>query len=239
MRMAGASRAALPPGPGDREAPVTLARVVIADEHAPSRMGIRMALEAAGLTVVAEAASGQDAVEVTIAERPDICLLDVDMPGGGVPAARRITERLPQTAVVLLASVPAEEDLLAAVRAGAVGYLAKTMDPARLAPTLLRVIAGEAAIPRAMVAPLLSKLRTDPPGRAASLNGRTAALTPREAEVLELMARDYTTREIGARLGIVDVTVRRHISEVLRKLGAPDRRAALTASGWARADAAR
>jgi DNA-binding NarL/FixJ family response regulator len=203
-------------------------RVMIADHHPTSRFGMRLALERAGFLVVAECASGEDAIAVAAAFRPDACLIDVDIPGGGVVAARAITARAPDTAVVMLSAAVKDEDLLGGIMAGACGYLLKTIDPERLPVAVRAVIAGEAAIPRAFGRRLLEELRERRDGAAPPyVRGRQIGLTPRECQVVQLMRENLSTREIAARLGISGITVRRHVSAALRKLDAPDREAAV------------
>jgi len=200
--------------------------VLVADDHAPTRAGVRDALGDDGFTVVAEAAGADAAVELALRERPDVCLLDVHMPGGGIAAAARITENLPESAVVMLTVSREDEDLFAALRAGAAGYLLKDMDPARLAPALRGVVAGEAAVPRTLVARVVEEFRSSERRPSLPLvRSRGARLTAREWEVLELLRERLTTGEIAHRLGLSAVTVRRHVSSILAKLRVPDRRA--------------
>jgi len=200
--------------------------VLVADDHAPTRAGVRDALGDDGFTVVAEAAGADAAVELALRERPDVCLLDVHMPGGGIAAAARITENLPESAVVMLTVSRDDEDLFAALRAGAAGYLLKDMDPARLAPALRGVVAGEAAVPRTLVARVVEEFRSSERRPSLPLvRRRGARFTPRESEVIELLRERLTTAEIAHRLGLSAVTVRRHISSILAKLQVPDRRA--------------
>jgi DNA-binding NarL/FixJ family response regulator len=203
-------------------------RIVIADAYAPFRLGLRIALEAGGFAIAGEATTGQAAVARALAEEPDICLIDLSLPGGSLGAARAISTELPRTAVVMLATASFSDDLLRAIRAGASGYLLKTMDVERLPVALHAVLDGEAAIPRAMVARLVEEIQERERPRALPfVRGQRISLTPREAQVLELMRHELATREIAGRLGISEVTVRRHASAVMRKLDVPDRRAAV------------
>jgi len=200
--------------------------VLVADDHAPTRAGVRDALGDDGFAVVAEAAGADAAVELALRERPDVCLLDIHMPGGGIAAAARITEELPEIVVVMLTVSREDEDLFAALRAGAAGYLLKDMDPARLAPALRGVVAGEAAVPRTLVARVVEEFRSSERRPSLPLvRSRGARLTAREWEVLELLRERLTTGEIAHRLGLSAVTVRRHVSSILAKLRVPDRRA--------------
>lgn len=201
---------------------------MIADDHPPTRAGVRAALEQHGFEICAEVATAAEAVEAALRERPDVCLLDINMPGSGISAAGRITRELPSTSVVMLTVSRDDDDLFDALRAGAAGYLLKDMDPVRLPRALQGVLDGEAALPRTLAARLINEFRSRDSRRRLSFAGRAdVRLTDREWEVLEAMRTGRSTSEIAAALGISAVTVRRHISEILRKLGAPDRTAAL------------
>jgi len=199
--------------------------VLVTDDHAPTRAGVRAVLAEDSFEVVAEAATADAAVAAALHARPDVCVLDIHMPGGGIAAAARISERLPDTVVVMLTVSREDEDLFAALRAGAAGYLLKDMDPARLAPALRGVLAGEAALPRTLVARVVEEFRTAERRPSLPLvRRRGARLTSREWEVLELLRELRTTAEIAHRLGLSAVTVRRHIASILAKLRVPDRR---------------
>jgi DNA-binding NarL/FixJ family response regulator len=203
-------------------------RVVIADDHAATRLGVRRALEAADFEVVAEAADARDAIDAVLEHRPDVCVLDVYMPGGGIDAVGELSDALPEMPIVMLSVSDADEDLFKALRAGASGYLLKDADPRGLPRALNAVLSGEAPLPRALTARLVSEFQ----GRGRDRRLRDAAggvvtLSVRESEVLALLRAELTTKEIGQRLGISPVTVRRHISDVLRKLRVHDRDAAL------------
>jgi two-component system, NarL family, nitrate/nitrite response regulator NarL len=203
-------------------------RVVVADDHPPTRATVREALEEDGCTVVAEVADAQRAVEAAGAHRPDVCLLDIHMPGSGIAAAAAITHDLPETAVVMLTASRDDRDMFDALRAGASGYLLKDMDPARLPAALRGVLAGEAALPLWLVRKVAEQF-DDGPARRSSLEPlpRTRVLTPREAEILALMSSGLSTEEIGHQLFVAPVTVRTHIAAILKKLHAPSREAAI------------
>lgn len=200
--------------------------VVIADDHAPTRAGVRDALNRGGFDVVGVAATAEEAVTAALEHRPDLCLLDVHMPGDGIAAAQRISEDLPATAIVMLTVSEDDGDLLRALRAGAVGYLLKGTDPGRLPDALRGVLAGEAAIPRTLVARLVREIRVDD-RRRRPFGRRGVTLTDREWQVLDLLAARRSTREMAEELGISVVTVRRHVSGLLAKLDVPDRDAAV------------
>ena len=210
-------------------------RVVLADDHNPMRRGVRAVLEADGFQVVAEAQDADGAVEAALRERPDVCLLDVRMPGNGIAAAETIARRLPDTHVVMLSVSLDESDVFAALRAGASGYLLKDMDPHRLPVTIRGVVRGEAALPRALTAQLIDEYR----GRSRRRLPRTQGepLTDREAEVLDLLVQGLGSRDLARRLRISPVTVRRHVSQVVRKLGAADRQDAVRIAREATRDA--
>jgi DNA-binding NarL/FixJ family response regulator len=204
-------------------------RVLVADDHPPTRAGVRAALEQHGeFTVCAEAPDGDSAVEAARRERPNVCLLDINMPGDGIRAAETISRELPDTAVVMLTVSRADEDLFDALRAGASGYLLKDIDPARLPHALQGVLEGEAALPRHLVTLLIEEFRERRRRRRIPLVGRRSVeLTDREWEVLDLMRDGLPTEEIAARLFISPVTVRSHVSAILRKLQVPSREDAL------------
>jgi len=204
------------------------ARVLIADDDAGSRAGVRLALEGHGFDVCGETGTRGAAVELARRERPDVCLVETELPGGGIEAAEGILESSPAAAVVMLSGAVDDDRLFAAVRAGARGYLLKDMDPARLPMALRGVLDGEAALPRRLMGRVLDELRAVDRGRHASeLSQLGVRLTRREREVLELLDRGLDTGQMSRYLGISDVTVRRHVSHILQKLRAPDRGAAI------------
>ena len=201
-------------------------RVLIADDHPLTRVGIRLALERGGFDVCAEADDGPSAVEAAERERPDVCLLDVQMPGSGIQAAEGIATRVPEAAIVMLTVSRRDSDLFDALRAGASGYLLKDTDPQRLPLALHGVLDGEAALPRHLVALVIDEFR-ERGRRRPLLKRRGVVLTDREWEVLELMSQGMTTFEIADRLFIEPVTVRTHVSAILKKLHVSSRKAAL------------
>ena len=176
----------------------------------------------------AEVATAADSVAAAERERPDVCLLDVHMPGNGIAAAAQIAARLPETAIVMLTVSDSDEDLFAALRAGAQGYLLKDMDPARLALALEGVLVGEAALPRPLVARVLDEFRARRRRRRLLLpGGRGSTLTDREWETLELLAAGLSTAQVAERLLVAPVTVRRHAASIAKKLDVSDRRSLL------------
>jgi DNA-binding NarL/FixJ family response regulator len=211
----------------EASAPTRPMRVMIADDHAATRAGARVSVEEGGFEVCGEAANAQDAIDLALQERPDACLLDVRMPGDGIRAATEISEALPDCAVVMLTVSRNDSDLFHSLRAGAAGYLLKDTDPSRLPDALRGVIAGEAAVPRTLVARLIHEFRDRGTRRLPMIGGRGVELTSREWQVLNLLGEGSSTAHIAARLFVSPVTVRRHISSIVGKLGAPDRASAV------------
>ena len=201
-------------------------RVLIADDHAPTRADLREAIEADDrFTVVAEAADGASAVEAALRERPNLCLLDIRMPGSGIAVTRELTTRLPDTKVVMITVSVEDQDLLNALRAGAVGYLLKDDDLDRLPYALLDALNGRAAIPRRLMSRVITEFRDHGPRRRAIITERGYDLTSREWEVLGLLRQRLSTSEIASRLFVSRATVRSHVAALLKKLNVPDREA--------------
>jgi DNA-binding NarL/FixJ family response regulator len=188
-------------------------RLLIAD-HAPTRTGIRMALDGK-IEICAEAGDAETAIRAAMREQPDICLVGRDLPGNGLAAVRGICRAAPRAAVVVLAEAQDVDDLLDAVRAGAIGYVPDGLDADRLRRIIDAVAANEAVVPRVMVKEVLNELRGNGAG--------AEVLTGREAQVLGMLRRGHTTAAIAERLQIAPVTVRRHISELVHKRGVRDR----------------
>jgi DNA-binding NarL/FixJ family response regulator len=207
-------------------------RVLVADDHPALRQSVRTALEQGGFVICGEADTAAAALELALRDRPEVCLLDIHMHGNGIAAAAEITARLPGTAIVMLTVSRNDADLFDSLRAGAAGYLLKDMDPSRLAPALRGVLSGEAALPRALVARVIDEFRERGRRRRLHLLGdRGVELTSREWEILDLLRQGLTTAEIAERLFVSKVTVRRHVSAILRKLRVTDRKAALRLVG--------
>ena len=200
--------------------------VVIADDHRPTREDIRAALEDDGrFAVVADAPDAFGAIEAAVRERPDLCLLDVAMPGGGVAAAWEISARLPDTKVVMLTVSEDDRNLFGALQAGAAGYLLKDMDAARLPHALVDALEGRAALPRALVGTLIDQFRDRSARRRTVVTQAETdrRLTSREWQVLDLLRQGLRNSEIARRLVVSPVTVRTHVNSIMRKLDAPDR----------------
>lgn len=134
-------------------------RVLIADDHVPTRTALRTDLEKGGIDVCAEVGTGAQAVDAALSVRPDVCLIDIRMPDGGIFATEVIRQALPSTKVVLMTATPDEEGAVAAARAGADGYLDKDVDPHRLPLVVKAVASGQAAYPRRLTHGLLRAVR--------------------------------------------------------------------------------
>jgi DNA-binding NarL/FixJ family response regulator len=206
-------------------------RVLIVDDHAVVREGLRTFLELQdGIEVVGEAADGEQAVDRAQELRPDVILMDLVMPKlDGAGAMRAVRERAPASRVIVLTSFLDDDRLMAALAAGAAGYLLKDVEPAQLARAVRSACAGEALIDPTVAARLLQAL-SEPggPGLAGSLPntaGRTGIerLTRREREVLELIAAGQSNKRIARELGIAEKTVKAHVGSLLAKLGVSDR----------------
>ena len=204
------------------------ARVLVADDHAPTREDIRAAVEAdPRFTVVAVAGDAAEAVQAAVRERPDVALLDMRMPGSGAAAAWEITARLPGTRAVMLTISRSDEDLFAALRAGASGYLLKDMPFESLGDELAGVLDGRVALPSELVGRLVEEFRDSSPRRRALVGANDAQLTSREWQVLDYLRQGLATGDIARRLYVSPATVRSHVAAVLRKLRVPDRQAAV------------
>jgi len=199
-------------------------RVVVAGAHLPTRTGIRLVLERNGFEICAEAPDADSAVAAVLRERPELCLVDADLPGGAMLATARITTRAPATDTVVLAAEAGEQGVVDALHAGAAGYLPLEADPEGLIRALRAVRRGEPAVPRSLLGPLVDQFRVRERRRRVNVRGGfEVELTRRQSEVLELLRDGLSTTEMAARLGLSPVTVRRHLSLVLEKLGVSDR----------------
>jgi DNA-binding NarL/FixJ family response regulator len=194
-------------------------RVLIVDDHAVVREGLRTFLELQeGIEVAGEASDGHDAIRAAERLRPDVVLMDLVMPNlDGVGAMRELRQRVPAARVIVLTSFLDDERLLPAIRAGAAGYLLKNVQPQELARAIRTAAAGEALLDPAVAARLVEALEED--GR----DTRADQLTPREREVLVLIGRGYANKRIALELGIAEKTVKTHVGNVLSKLGVSDR----------------
>ena len=210
-------------------------RTLVVDDHPLTRSALVGLLEQHSFPVVGEAADGSEAVENARRLQPDLVLLDLTMPGGGgLEALPKLRAAAPDCEVVVLTASGTEDDLLAAIRAGAAGYLLKTESPERIAEFLEGVAHGEAALSGEIARRLVDRVRDG--GRLDS--GVPAAiaerLSAREVEVLLLLDEHLGTDQIARRLFISEHTVRSHVKSLLRKLGVSSRRDALEALAAAR-----
>jgi len=204
-----------------------LASVLIADDHFPTRERLRGRLVDAGFAVV-HAPDAPTAVALAEQHRPDLCLLDVNMPGGGIRAVARIHELVPASVIVMLTVSRNDDDLFDALQAGASGYLLKDVGLASIPELLRRALEGEALLSGPLAARLVEEFRERGRRRRVLLGqGPGVELSRREWQVLELLAKHFTTAEIAERLFLEPVTVRTHVARILRKLQVPNRAAAL------------
>jgi len=200
-------------------------RVLIADDNPAFRAQLRLALDGRDVfRVCGEARDAADAVHAAAETSPDVCLVDVRMPGYGVAAAWEITARLPSCKVVMITVSDDDRDLFAALRAGACGYLLKDLPPEEVREALVRMLDGEAAIDGRLVARMAETFRDHAPRRREVLDDvQGKSLTSREWEVLDLLRHSSETADIAERLSLSQATVRSHVAAILRKLRAPDR----------------
>jgi NarL family two-component system response regulator LiaR len=195
-------------------------RIVIADDHVLVRQGIRAFLEThAYLDIVGEAEDGTEALRLCVAMQPHVALIDLVMPGGGIETTRAIREACPQTQVVLLTSFEDPQQIVAAVRAGALSCLLKDVDADALADAVRKASRGEAVLHQRVAARLMELLRKDSEPGSEMLD----LLSQREREVLALIAEGLNNQLIAERLGIGEKTVKTHVSNVLGKLDVSDR----------------
>ncbi len=193
--------------------------MLIAADHVATRTGVRLAL--GDEAECSEVDDADDAVAAALRDHPDVCVVDFSPPGRAVRAAAEITAKVPGASVVLMTRRIDEDEFVAALRAGAVGYLWEGVDPERLPFVLRSLLRGEAVVPRQLVGRLIDEMRgRDERRRRLELPDRRGVdVTAREWEVLELLRQGMTTQGIAGSLGITPVTVRRHTSAVQQKLG--------------------
>ena len=194
--------------------------LVIVDDHVLVRQGIRAFLEThADLSIVGEAEDAQSAIAVCERQRPDVALVDLVMPGGGIAATRDIRAVSPDTQVILLTSFDDAQQIVAAVQAGAISCLLKDVDAESLADAVRKGARGEAVLHPRVAGHLMDALRRG--GLPATQALET--LSQREREVLSLMAEGLSNQQIAEQLGIGEKTVKTHVSNVFAKLGVGDR----------------
>ena len=200
--------------------------VLIADDDALHRRAVREALEAQGFVVVGEASDAAAAIGAATRLRPDICLIEIELPLEGLSAIGRIAKASPHTMIVVLSRSDHPEDVVTAFTRGASGYLLKGISGEQLAATLRGAYHGEPPLSRSLVPYLVDEIRRGS-ARRLPLPGGPVTLTPREWEVGELLRDGRSTSEIAETLGVSPITVRRHVGLLLNKLGAKDREEAI------------
>jgi two-component system, NarL family, response regulator DevR len=197
-------------------------RILIADDHSVVRAGLRTLLETHGhFRVIAEAATGEEAISLAKEHHPDVAVLDIRMPGvSGIEACRQITEHVPTCRVVMLTSYAEDELLLAAIQAGASGYVLKRIGDNELVQAVERVSRGEGMLDPAMTASVFAEVRK---ANQAQHAVAFAELTPQELAVLAHVAEGKTNRQIAVKLYLGEGTVRNYVSSILSKIGASNR----------------
>jgi len=209
-------------------------RVVLADDHEIVRKGIHDLLEEEGnIQVVAEATTGVEAVDLTLEHRPDVAVLDIQMPEvTGIEAARQIKAKAPQIRILVLTAYDDDPYIFAVLQAGAGGYVLKNAPASELVRAVRTVAEGGSAMDPTITAKVMAQLSSGkPPGAQATVEG----LTRREIEVLRLTAKGYTNRAVGLELGISDRTVQGHLANIFGKLGVTTRTEAVLIAmkqGW-------
>ena len=193
-------------------------RVMLVEDHPLVRSAIRQTLSVPGIEIIAEAGSAEEALDLVRDHQPDVMLVDLELPGmNGVQLVRELAPRLPDCKIGMLTGSARHEDVVAAVRSGAAGYLTKDMAPEALVRSLNSLREGDLPMPRRLAAQLVKHLLKPSAGTGQS------GLSERETEVLRLVSDGLTDREIGRALGISPRTVGRHVGSILSKLGVRNR----------------
>jgi DNA-binding NarL/FixJ family response regulator len=203
------------------------ATVIVADDHVPIRATVCQILEADGFTILGQAGDADGAVRLARIRRPAVCLLDINMPGDGINAARVIATDVPETAVVMLTVHVDDNHLFDALRAGARGYLVKGTPPDELVRSLRTQLHGEPALSPTLAMRILDEFSAAGSRRVHVPDRGFVQLSPREAEVLDLLRQGLSTSLVAQRLFVSPVTVRSHVAAVVKKLNASDRDDAL------------
>jgi two-component system, NarL family, nitrate/nitrite response regulator NarL len=192
-------------------------RVLIVDDHPLLRQGVAASLEeAGGFEIVGQGGSADDAERLARTLLPDLVLLDISMPGSGLDAARRIAQAVPSTRIVMLTVSEADEDIMTALRVGAVGYVLKGVGSSALAEILTGISRGETYVSPSLAARLLTEMRRPPP--QAGADDPLARLTQREEEILRLVATGKSNKEVAIELVLQEKTVKHHMTRILSKL---------------------
>ncbi len=208
--------------------------VIVADDHVLVRQGICQFLEEAeDITVVGEAADGEEALRLVEEHRPDVAILDIQMPGvGGIEATREIRARFPEVRVLILTAYEEDPYVFALLRAGANGYILKTIDAEDLLRAVRAVHRGESVLSPRVTEKVVRQIRAGGPEGASK---QVEPLTDREVEVLRMAGQGLTNREIGRRLAISDRTVQGHLAHIYGKLDVASRTEAVMEAlkrGW-------
>ena len=191
-------------------------RVVLADDHPIFRDGLVRSLEESGrFTVVGTGANADEAVALVVEHAPDLVLLDISMPGSGIEAARRIAAGASPPRIAMVTVSEQDQDVIAALRAGAIGYVLKGVAAAELAEILTGVAAGEAHISPTLAARLLTEIERPAPRKARR---PIDDLSKREADILRRVARGLSNREVAEALGLQEKTVKHYMTSILEKL---------------------
>jgi DNA-binding NarL/FixJ family response regulator len=207
-------------------------RILIADDHPLMRGGISMTLSESGaFDVVAALADAPSAIAAAQELRPDMALLDISMPGGGLAAARAISAALPATRIAMLTVSESDDDVMAALEAGAIGYILKGVGGAELSALLQDIAAGQSYVAPSLAGRLLKSFSAPSARHGAS---PLSSLSKREENILRLVARGLSNREVGAELNIQEKTVKHYMTGILEKLHARNRveAAMIAREGW-------
>ncbi len=205
-------------------------RVVLADDHDVVRRGLAMVLEAESeFQVIGEARNGQEAIEAAVRLRPDLVLLDVKMPVlDGVQAAKLIKQEAPEVRILMLTGITASPATLAMFQGAADGYILKDATPGELLDAVRTVAAGKPYLQGSIIRRLFGAVPLETEQNEETIIA--TPLTPREVDILRLMATSHTNREIATQLFVSEETVRTHVKHILRKLAQPDRTQAVIAA---------
>lgn len=196
-------------------------RIVVADDHPIFREGlVRTIAESVEFEVVAEAGDADGAVAAVAAHAPDLALLDISMPGGGIAAAARIAQTHQGVHIAMLTASEADQDVLAAMKAGAIGYVLKGVSADELFEVLREVAAGRAHVPPTLAARVLAAMQQPTPARD---RGGVEDLTKREEDILRRVSRGLSNKEVAADLGLQEKTVKHYMTIILEKLQARNR----------------
>jgi DNA-binding NarL/FixJ family response regulator len=211
-------------------------RLLLVDDHALFRQSLRVLLEASGYEVVGTAADGKEALQQARALRPDLVLMDIEMPlCDGLAATRLIKAELPEVKIVMLTVSASDEDLFEAIKSGASGYLLKSQDADRFLEMVAEVLRGGAALPPELAARLLDEFarqaRRQVPAGAHPGEAAEGDLTPRQGEILTLVAQGLTYAQVGGVLFLSEATVRYHMTQIMERLHLQNRAQVIAYAG--------